>query len=109
MVEIGTYSKDQYYKSRVIKTTYFTGHKISCHLNAKLLKKIYSKSGYNWHLILTLFRNEDYIWWSYLNYQENGKLRRFIDILEMDHPIDRGCPHNIRIIEIINMNCYFNR
>ena len=104
------YSKDEYYKSKVKKTAYFIGRSISCRLNSELLKTIYIRSGYNWHLILTLFRNEDYIWWSYVNYQENQKLRRFIDILEMEHRIDRGCPHNIiRIIEIINMNCYFNR
>ena len=104
------YSKDQYYKSRVIKTAYFIGSSTSCRLNAELLGKIYYSSGYNWQLISTLFRNEDYVWWSYVNYQENRKLRRFIDILEMEHRIDRGCPRNIiRIIEIINMNCYFNR
>ena len=104
------YSKDEYYKSRVKETTYFIGRNISCRLNSQLLREIYQGSGYNWHLILTLFRNEDYVWWSYVNYQYNRKLRQFIDILEMEHRIDRGCPHNIiRIIEIINMNCYFNR
>ena len=104
------YSKEKYYKSRVKKTAYFLGREISCRLNSQLLKRIYHGSGYNWNLILTLFRNEDYVWWSYVNYQENRKLRRFIDILEMEYKIDSGCPHNIiRIIEIINMNCYFNR
>ena len=103
------YSKDQYYKSLVKKTDYFIGREISCRLNQEILKKIHL-SGYNWHLILTLFRNEDYIWWSYVNYQENRKLRQFIDILEMEHRIDRGLPLNIiKIIEIINISCYFNR
>ena len=104
------YSKDRYYKYRVKETTYFIGRKISCRLNSQLLRKIYHRSGYNWHLILTLFRNEDYVWWSYVNYHENRKLRVYIDILEMEHSIDSGCPTNIiHIIELINMNTYFNR
>ena len=79
------YSKDEYYKSRVKETIYFIGRNISCRLNSQLLREIYQRSGYNWHLILTLFRNEDYVWWSYVNYQYNRKLRQFIDILEMEH------------------------
>ena len=104
------YSKDEYYKAKVKETAYFLGRRISTRINSELLRKIYNASGYNWHLILTLFRNEDYVWWSYVNYQENRKLRRFIDILGMEHRIDCGCPHNIiKIVEIININCYFNR
>ena len=103
------YCKDEYYKSRVKKTDYFIGRNISCRLNSQLLRKIYNASGYNWHLIITLFKNEDYVWWSYVNYQHNCKLRRFIDIMEMEQSIDSGCPPNIiSIIELINMNCYFN-
>ena len=103
------YSKDQYYKTRIEKTSYFIGRNISCRLNSQLLKRIYQQSGYNWHLILTLFRNEDYVWWSYVNYQKNRRLRIFIDILEMEHSTNNGCPANIiSIIELINMNCYFN-
>ena len=104
------YNKDEYYKTRVKRTSYFIGKNISCRLNSELLKKIYIRSGYNWHLILTLFHQEDYIWWSYVNYQENCKLRRFIDIIEMEYSTDSGCPPNIiSIIQLINTNCYFNR
>ena len=94
------YSKEEYYNRRVKETNYFTGRKISSRsntellekiytqshcdwkLNTELLKRIYIRSGYNWHLILTLFQNEDYIWWSYINYEQNRKLRRFIDKLK---------------------------
>ena len=105
------YNKDEYYKQKVKQTAYiFQQWKLSSRIYLDLLTRIYNRSGYNWSLISIQFRNEDYIWWSYITYQENRKLRRFIDILEMEQACDRGCPHNIiRIIEIINMNCYFNR
>ena len=105
------YNKDEYYKQKVKQTAYiFQQWKLSSRIYLDLLTRIYNRSGYNWSLISIEFRNEDYIWWSYITYQENHKLRRFIDILEMKQACDRGCPHNIiRIIEIINMNSYFNR
>ena len=102
--------KDYYYNQRVKQTSYISQEwKIASRINFNLLKKIYNRSGYCWSLISIQFRNEDYVWWSYITYQ-NPKLRRFIDILEMEHACDRGCPPNIiRIVEIINMNSYFNR
>ena len=112
------YSKDeyykykiQYYKRKIEKTDYiFQQSRISSRIYFPLLKRIYNRSGYNWSLVSNQFRHEDYVWWSYVNYQENRKLRRFIDILEMELACDRGCPHNIiSIVELINMNCYFNR
>ena len=103
------YNKDEYYKRKVKQTAYiFQQSKLSSRIYFDLLKRIYNRSGYNWSLISIQFRNEDYIWWSYITYQENPKLRRFIDILEMQ-ACDHGCPQNIiKIVEIINMNCYFN-
>ena len=103
------YNKDEYYKRKVKQTAYiFQQSKLSSRIYFDLLKRIYNRSGYNWSLISIQFRNEDYIWWSYITYQENPKLRRFIDILEMQ-ACDHGCPQNIiKIVKIINMNCYFN-
>ena len=104
------YSKYKYYKRKVTQTAYiFQQSRVSSRIYFDLLKRIYNRSGYNWSLISVQFRYEDYVWWSYITYQENPKLRRFIDILEMQAACDRGCPQNIvKIVEIINMNCYFN-
>ena len=84
--------------------------KISRRIYYPLLQRIYTKSGYNWSLVTNQFRYEDYVWWSYTNYNENRKLRIYIDQLEMDYKTDMGYPHNIiAIVELINMNTYFNR
>ena len=104
------YSKDEYYTRRVKQTAYiFQEYKLSSRIYLDLLKKIYHRSGYNWSLILIQFRNEDYIWWSYITYTESRKLTRFIDILEMES-CNLGYPQNIiKIVKMINLHCYFNR
>ena len=115
---IKEYSKEEYYKckisyykKRIEKSDYILKQsRISSRIYFQLLKWIYSSSGYNWHLISNQFRFEDYVWWSFTNYQQNVRLRRFIDTLEMEYKCDMGCPHNIiTIVELINMNTYFNR
>ena len=104
------YSKDEYYTWRVKQAAYiFQEYKRSSGIYLDLLRRIYHRSGYDWSLILIQFRNEDYIWWSYITYQQSRELRRFIDILEMQS-CDKGYPRNIiKIVEIINSHCYFNR
>ena len=93
------YSKDEYYRWRVKQTAYiFQEYKPNCGIYLDLLRRIYHRSGYDWSLILVQFRNEDYIWWSYISYQQSRELRRFIDILEMQS-CDKGYPRNI------NKNC----
>ena len=100
-----------YYNKRIEISAYIKEQsKVSRGIYYPLLQKIYSKSGYNWYLVTNQFPYEDYIWWSYTNYSENRKLRKYIDDLEMDYKTDMGCPHNIiAIVELINMNTYFNR
>ena len=103
--------KVNYYKKRIEKSEYIVKQsKKSSRIYFPLLKSIYNKSGYNWYLIINQFCYEDYIWWSYTNYEKNTRLRKYIDMLEMDYKCDLGCPHNIiSIVELINMNTYFNR
>ena len=100
-----------YYNKEIKKSKYIKKQsKISRRIYYPLLEKIYSKSGYNFYLITNQFPYEDYIWWSFTNYNENRKLRKYIDELEMDYKTDSGCPQNIiQIVEVINMNTYFNR
>ena len=100
-----------YYNKKVETSAYIKNQsKISRKKYYPLLQKIYSKSGYNWYLITVQFSYEDYIWWSYTNYNENRQLRKYIDDLEMEYKTDLGCPNNIiHIVELINMNTYFNR
>ena len=100
-----------YYNKRVELSAYIKKQsKISRNEYYLLLQKIYATSGYNWYLITNQFPHEDYIWWSYTNYSQNRKLRLYIDELEMDYKTDLGCPRNIiSIVEIINVNTYFNR
>ena len=104
------YSKDQYYAQRIKKTAYIMQeNKWSCVIYRNLLRKIYNRSGYDWSLITTQFRNEDYIWWSYVTYKESRTLNRFIDKLEM-HSCNLGFPQNIiKIVKLINAHCYFNQ
>ena len=104
------YNKDKYYTQRVKETAYiFQEYKLSSVIYRDLLWKIYHRSGYDWSLILIQFRNEDYIWWSYVTYKQSRALARFIDILEMES-CNLGYPQNIiKIVEIINFHCYFNR
>ena len=103
--------KISYYKRRIEKSDYIVEQsKASARIYFSLLKRIYNKSGCNWFLITNQFPHEDYIWWSFTNYESNARLRKFIDILEMDYKCDLGCPVNIiAIVELINMNTYFNR
>ena len=100
-----------YYNKKVELSTYVMKHsEISRNEYYLLLQKIYATSGYNWYLITNQFPHEDYVWWSYTNYSQNRRLRLYIDELEMYYKTDLGCPHNIiSIIEIINVNTYFNR
>ena len=104
------YSKDEYYRKRVKEAAYiFREYKLSSCIYLDLLRRIYYRSGYDWSLILVQFRNEDYIWWSYITYKESRTLARFIDKLEM-HSCNLGYPQNIiKIVELINLHCYFNR
>ena len=104
------HSKDQYYAQRVKKTAYIMQeNKWSCFIYHNLLKRIYYRSGYDWPLIKIQFRNEDYIWWSYITYKESRTLHRYIDKLEM-YQCNLGFPQNIiKIIELINTHCYFNK
>ena len=104
------YSKDQYYTQRVRETAYmFQEYKLSSVIYRNLLRKIHNRSGYNWSLILIQFRNEDYIWWSYVTYKESRTLNRFIDKLEM-LSCNLGYLQNIiKIVELINLHSYFNR
>ena len=104
------HSKDQYYTHRIKKTKYmFNGYRLSCVIYGDLLKKIYCRSGYIWAVISYKFPNEDYVWWSWVNFTENRKLTRLVDELEM-MSCDHGCPKNIiYIMEMINLHCYFNR
>ena len=81
---IKEYSKDQYYAQRIKETAHiFQENKWSSFIYRDLLRKIYYRSGYDWSLITVQFRNEDYIWWSYITYKESRTLNRFIDKLEM--------------------------
>ena len=83
---------------------------ISRRIYYPLLQEMYNRSGYNFYLISNQFPYEDYVWWSYTNYNTNRTLRKYIDDLEMNYKTDSGCPRNIiRIVEIINMNTYFNQ
>ena len=102
--------KISYYKKRIERSAYIVNQsRISSRIYFPLLKRIYNQSGYNWYLITNQFPYEDYIWWSFTNYEKNAKLRKFIDVLEMDYKTDMGCPHNIiAIVELINTNTYFN-
>ena len=103
------YSKDQYYTQKVKSTTYMLGYRLSSVIYRDLLQKIYNRSGYIWSVISFQFQNEDYVWWSWVNFVENRRLTRLVDELEMV-PCDHGYPKNIMyIIEIINLHCYFNR
>ena len=104
------YSKDRYYEQRIKKTAYiFQERKFSYFIYRDLLKRIYYRSGYDWAVVKLHFRNEDYIWWSYITFKESRTLNRFIDKLEM-WSCNRGCPQNIiTIIELLNKHSYFNR
>ena len=104
------YSKDKYYTQRVKETAYiFKEYKLSALIYQNLLQKIYHRSGYDWSLISIQFRNEDYIWWSYITFRQTRTLARFTDVLEMQS-CDLGYPKNIiKIVELINLHCYFNR
>ena len=103
-------SKDKYYTERIKETSYiFQEDKLSNFIYRNLLRKIYHRSGYDWSLVTVQFRNEDYIWWSYITYRETRELHRFIDQLEMQACV-LGYPSNIiKIVELINRYTYFNR
>ena len=100
-----------YYKKKIEKSKYIKKQsRVSSRIYFPLLKRIYNKSGYNWQIISNQFNKEDYVWWSYTNYENNARLRKYIDDLELDYKTDLGCPQNIiSIVEVINMNTYFNR
>ena len=103
-------SKDHYYTQRIKNTAYmFQERKTSNVRYLDLLRRIYNRSGYDWSLIVVQFKNEDYIWWSYINFRESRTLNRFIDKLEM-RSSDSGLPQKIiKIVELINKQTYFNR
>ena len=104
------YNKEQYYMLKVKESAYiFRGYRLSSVIYQDLLKRIYNRSGYVWSLILFQFQNEDYVWWSWVNFVQNRRLTKLVDELEM-MPCDRGYPKNIiYIIETINLHCYFNK
>ena len=68
---------------------------------------IRNHSRFNWRLIHSV-NFEDYIWWSYPNFQRNDKFEIFCDNLDLR--TNNGLPKCIiKIVETINIGTYFNK
>ena len=75
--------------------------------NILLLKHIKQNSVSDWRLIQTI-KCEDYIWWSYPNFKQNGGFQSFSNTLDLSR--NNGIPKCIiKIVGLVNGVTYFNK
>ena len=76
--------------------------------NFILLKQIGDVSMFDLRLIQQRYKYQDYIWWSYPNFQKKEKI--YSIAYKLNVKIENGTPKNVvKIVELVNTNTYFNK